>query len=82
MLRDIREAGMNEFNKAERWDSAAQIYEKTAHPFTTLYAEAALEVVDDVREQTAKSGDARRASIADRGQPSLVPTGVHSVHCG
>ena len=33
---------MREFNKAGHWDSAAERYEKTAHPYTARYVEAAL----------------------------------------
>lgn len=33
---------MHEFERADHWDSAAQHYEKTAHPFTALFAEDAL----------------------------------------
>lgn len=33
---------MREFENPDHWDTAAQHYEKTAHPFTAKYAEAAL----------------------------------------
>lgn len=33
---------MPEFENPDHWDTAAQHYEKTAHPFTARYAEAAL----------------------------------------
>lgn len=33
---------MREFENPDHWNAAATHYEKTAHPFTTLYAEAAL----------------------------------------
>ena len=33
---------MREFENHDHWDTAAQHYEKTAHPFTALYADAAL----------------------------------------
>ncbi len=33
---------MREFNKADHWDSAAERYEQTAHPYTAGYVEAAL----------------------------------------
>jgi ubiquinone/menaquinone biosynthesis C-methylase UbiE len=33
---------MAEFENPDHWDTAAQHYEKTAHPFTARYAEAAL----------------------------------------
>lgn len=33
---------MQQFENPAHWDSAAQHYEKTAHPFTALYARAAL----------------------------------------
>lgn len=33
---------MPEFENPDHWDNAAQHYEKTAHPFTARYAEAAL----------------------------------------
>lgn len=33
---------MTEFENPDHWDTAAQHYEKTAHPFTARYAEAAL----------------------------------------
>ncbi len=34
---------MREFENPDHWDMAAQHYEKTAHPFTELYAKAALD---------------------------------------
>ena len=37
---------MREFENPDHWDTAAQHYEKTAHPFTARYAEAALSRVD------------------------------------
>jgi ubiquinone/menaquinone biosynthesis C-methylase UbiE len=33
---------MPEFENPDHWDTTAQQYERTAHPFTSLYAEAAL----------------------------------------
>jgi ubiquinone/menaquinone biosynthesis C-methylase UbiE len=33
---------MREFNKADHWNSAAERYEKTAHPNTARYVDAAL----------------------------------------
>ncbi len=33
---------MREFNEDDHWDSAAERYEKTAHPYTARYVEAAL----------------------------------------
>lgn len=33
---------MREFESPDHWDTAAEHYEKTAHPFTALFAEAAL----------------------------------------
>lgn len=33
---------MREFNTADHWDGAAERYEKTAHPYTTRYVDAAL----------------------------------------
>lgn len=33
---------MREFNKADHWNSAAERYEKTAHPYTARYVDAAL----------------------------------------
>lgn len=33
---------MREFESPDHWDSAARHYQQTAHPFTTLFAEAAL----------------------------------------
>lgn len=33
---------MREFEKADHWDAAAKHYQKTAHPFTAHFAEAAL----------------------------------------
>lgn len=33
---------MHEFEKSDHWDAAAEHYEKTAHPFTRHFAEAAL----------------------------------------
>lgn len=40
---------MQEVNKADHWDGAAERYEQTAHPYTALYAEAALETVPLIR---------------------------------
>jgi ubiquinone/menaquinone biosynthesis C-methylase UbiE len=36
---------MREFENASHWDTAAEHYERTAHPFTVRFAEAALELV-------------------------------------
>lgn len=36
---------MREFENPDHWDTAAEHYERTAHPFTVRYAEAALERV-------------------------------------
>ncbi|MCG5249652.1 class I SAM-dependent methyltransferase [Methylorubrum extorquens] len=36
---------MREFENPDRWDKVAQHYEKTAHPFTARFAEAALATV-------------------------------------
>jgi len=33
---------MREFNQADHWDSSAERYEETAHPYTARYVEAAL----------------------------------------
>jgi ubiquinone/menaquinone biosynthesis C-methylase UbiE len=40
MIRGV--LAMQEFDSPDHWDTAAQHYEKTAHPFTMHYAEAAL----------------------------------------
>jgi len=41
---------MREFESPDHWDTAARHYEKTAHPFTKRYAEAALARVALTRE--------------------------------
>jgi ubiquinone/menaquinone biosynthesis C-methylase UbiE len=48
---------MPAFENPDHWDTAAQHYEKTAHPFTTLYAEAAL-------ARVALTADSRILDIA------------------
>jgi ubiquinone/menaquinone biosynthesis C-methylase UbiE len=40
MIREV--AQMHQYENPDHWDAAARHYEKTAHPFTALYAEAAL----------------------------------------
>nr|WP_254911485.1 class I SAM-dependent methyltransferase [Sphingomonas sp. CDS-1] len=42
MLHDSRSEDMREFESPDHWDTAALHYEKTAHPFTAHYADAAL----------------------------------------
>jgi ubiquinone/menaquinone biosynthesis C-methylase UbiE len=42
MLRDSWSVRMAEFENPDHWDTAAQHYEKTAHPFTARFAETAL----------------------------------------
>lgn len=36
---------MREFENPDHWDTAARHYQQTAHPFTSLFAEAALDLV-------------------------------------
>jgi ubiquinone/menaquinone biosynthesis C-methylase UbiE len=44
MIRETR--AMREFEKSDHWDAAALHYEKTAHPFTARFAEAALALAE------------------------------------
>jgi len=38
---NFEDIAMREFEKADHWDAAAKHYQKTAHPFTAHFAEAA-----------------------------------------
>jgi len=68
---------MPEFNDPGRWDAAAQRYEKTAHPFTVRYAEAALARVpltSDSRVLDVAAGTGALALIAARTGAQVLAT--------
>src|SRR3546814_17147656 len=57
---------MAEFQNPDHWDTAARHYEKTAHPFTARYAEAAL-------ARVTLTSDSRVLAVAARpGAPALL----------
>jgi ubiquinone/menaquinone biosynthesis C-methylase UbiE len=75
MIRGVQ--GMREFEKADHWDSAAQHYEKTAHPFTARYAEAALARValtPESRVLDIAAGTGALALAAARGGAQVLAT--------
>src|SRR3546814_5917798 len=60
---------MAEFQNPDHWDTAARHYEKTAHPFTARYAEAALARVtltSDSRVLDVAAGTGALALLAAR----------------
>ena len=68
---------MPEFDKREHWDTAAQHYEKTAHPFTVRFAEAALARValtPDSRVLDVAAGTGALALIAARTGAQVLAT--------
>lgn len=68
---------MSEFEKADHWDAAAQHYEKTAHPFTARYAEAALARVPltpDMRILDVAAGTGALALLAARSGAQVLAT--------
>lgn len=68
---------MAEFENPEHWDTAAQHYEKTAHPFTARYAEAALALVTltpDSRVLDVAAGTGALALLAARTGAQVLAT--------
>ena len=68
---------MPEFDDPGHWDTAAQHYEKTAHPFTVRYAEAALARVPltpDNRVLDVAAGTGALALIAARTGAQVMAT--------
>jgi len=68
---------MPEFDKPDHWDTAAQHYEKTAHPFTVRFAEAALARValtPDSRVLDVAAGTGALALIAARTGAQVLAT--------
>jgi ubiquinone/menaquinone biosynthesis C-methylase UbiE len=68
---------MPEFDNPDHWDTAAQHYEKTAHPFTVRYAEAALARValtPDSRVLDVAAGTGALALIAARTGAQVLAT--------
>ncbi|HZF45352.1 MAG TPA: class I SAM-dependent methyltransferase [Sphingomonadaceae bacterium] len=68
---------MAEFENPDHWDTAAQHYEKTAHPFTALYAEAALARValnSDSRVLDVAAGTGALALLAARTGAQVLAT--------
>lgn len=65
------------YEKADHWDTAAQHYEKTAHPFTARYAEAALARVTltpDSRVLDVAAGTGALALLAARTGAQVLAT--------
>jgi ubiquinone/menaquinone biosynthesis C-methylase UbiE len=68
---------MEEFQDPDHWDAAARHYEKTAHPFTSLYAEAALSRVvltPDSRVLDVAAGTGALALAAARSGAHVLAT--------
>lgn len=68
---------MPAFDDPHHWDTVAQHYEKTAHPFTGLYAQAAIERVPltaDSRVLDVAAGTGALALIAARTGAHVVAT--------
>lgn len=68
---------MREFEKSDHWDKTAQHYEKTAHPFTARYAEAALarvEVTAETRVLDIAAGTGALALAAARMGAQVLAT--------
>lgn len=68
---------MHEFEDPEHWDTAAEHYEQTAHPFTSLYAEAALSLVSlkpESRVLDVAAGTGALARAAARQGASVLAT--------
>jgi ubiquinone/menaquinone biosynthesis C-methylase UbiE len=77
MLHDSWSFKMSDFDKPEHWDTAAQHYEKTAHPFTVRFAEAALARValtPDSRVLDVAAGTGALALIAARTGARVLAT--------
>lgn len=68
---------MEEFQKSDHWDNAASHYAKTAHPFTSRYAEAALSRVvltPDSRVVDVAAGTGALALAAARSGAHVLAT--------
>src|SRR3546814_11454748 len=68
---------MAEFQNPDHWDTAARHYEKTAHPFTARYAEAALARVtltSDSRVLDVAAGTGALALLAARAGAQVLAT--------
>ncbi len=68
---------MEEFQTPDHWDTAARHYAKTAHPFTSLYAEAALSRVvltPDSRVLDVAAGTGALALAAARSGAHVLAT--------
>ena len=68
---------MREFENPDHWDMAAQHYEKTAHPFTERYAEAALDRIrlgPDSRVLDVAAGTGALALAAARTGAQVLAT--------
>lgn len=68
---------MPEFDKPDHWDTAARHYEKTAHPFTVRFAQAALARValtPDSRVLDVAAGTGALALIAARTGAQVLAT--------
>ncbi|MFN6934302.1 MAG: class I SAM-dependent methyltransferase [Tsuneonella sp.] len=68
---------MREFESRDHWDSAASHYERTARPFTALYAQAALARVDltpDSRVLDVAAGTGALAIAAARSGAQVLAT--------
>lgn len=68
---------MPEFENSDHWDAAAQHYEKTAHPFTARYAEAALarvKLMPDSRVLDVAAGTGALALAAARTGAQVLAT--------
>lgn len=68
---------MAEFENPDHWDTAAQHYEKTAHPFTARYAEAALarmSLTPDTRVLDVAAGTGALALLAAQTGAQVLAT--------
>jgi len=68
---------MPEFENPDHWDTTAQQYERTAHPFTSLYAEAALarvRLTPDSRVLDVAAGTGALALAAARTGAQVLAT--------
>src|SRR3546814_4901709 len=72
---------MAEFQNPDHWDTAARHYEKTAHPFTARYAEAALARVtltSDSRVLDVAAGTGALALLAARTGAQVLRSEEHT----
>jgi ubiquinone/menaquinone biosynthesis C-methylase UbiE len=77
MLHERWSVKMPDFDNPDHWDSAAQHYEKTAHPFTARYAEAALArvpLIPDSRVLDIAAGTGALALAAARTGAQVLAT--------